>query len=353
MTSGCGGDGDCEQGLWVWRTLLCPGATDWLSSSRTSCGSALCTVSTGEWEHGKKHGTGYFLHHNGDSYDGEFYQDHPQGLCTLRYAASGDAYYGELHHGRRSGHGVLEYRNGDLYEGEFRHDVRSGEGVLRYATGEVYTGQFRHDKRHGFGTLVDRAGATVHQGMWKDDLFAPDFQPDEEGAEMTADGHEHQHHHKHHHKHHHHHKHRHHHHSHHDSEDHGGHGGGGEADQDPPVTQAQGDGDHHGHSPHTLPTSAEGHAVDVQRLKERLAQARELYTQKRLQKAKTAADIEHEHLQDAKSGKYTMAPKKALKAHAVEASMSAPDLPLLTEQAGHKEHPPKHKQQQQHTKKKP
>ena len=49
----------------------------------------------------------------------------------------------------RHGYGYLVNPNGDTYEGEFVYDARHGQGVYKFKNGDVYEGAFSQDKRHG------------------------------------------------------------------------------------------------------------------------------------------------------------------------------------------------------------
>lgn len=59
------------------------------------------------------------------------------GPGTLKYpdADGCKQYTGQFVHGKRHGHGILEFRNGSYFEGEFSDDKISGRGVFRFASG--------------------------------------------------------------------------------------------------------------------------------------------------------------------------------------------------------------------------
>jgi hypothetical protein len=269
----------------------------------TSCGNvvthlriSVCKILLkGDWEHGRRHGCGYFQHSNGDVYSGEFHQDKERGLCTLRYA-NGDSFFGELHHGKKIGHGLVQYRNGDLYEGEFSRDMRHGEGVFKFIDGSVYAGKFKDDQRHGFGVLTGVTGKVEYHGMWKNNKPAPDFKPEEEEADTETtdgDGHHHKHHHHHHHKHHHHH------HHHHDGSD-------GEAEEGEEEKSHR--KHHHKHSAEeetssvspspSLPNlAAKGDAADPT-AKEKMAEIKKLFASQSGAQVLTIAQIEAAHREE-------------------------------------------------------
>lgn len=81
----------------------------------------------------------------------------PHGIGTMLYARRDPGerakFYGEWVHGKRSGWGLLLWRNGSRYEGHFVEDKLGGQGVLSWALGLEYRGQWTNNYAHGRGEL--------------------------------------------------------------------------------------------------------------------------------------------------------------------------------------------------------
>ena len=79
---------------------------------------------------------------NGDVYKGEWANDVPHGMGTLRLAPAarvgcidGEVYTGQFVNKMKEGKGKFVWSNGDMYEGERKGDVRHGEGVMTFGNG--------------------------------------------------------------------------------------------------------------------------------------------------------------------------------------------------------------------------
>ena len=91
-------------------------------------------------------GQGRLIHSDGDSYEGEWYNDMPHGF------------------------GKFERHDGKVkYSGYWRMDKKHGEGVEIYEDGSEYHGNFFEGKKCGLGTLIGRNG--TYNGDFKDNLF--------------------------------------------------------------------------------------------------------------------------------------------------------------------------------------
>lgn len=99
----------------------------------------------GRIRNGKRDGQGTYSYENGDSFNGEWKNDH-----------------------KLIGH--YKFKNGDQFEGKFK-DNQLNFGVLKYANGETYEGEFRNGYRHGVGSYKDRNGEVVCEGHWENDNF--------------------------------------------------------------------------------------------------------------------------------------------------------------------------------------
>ena len=99
----------------------------------------------GEWQDGKRHGTGTYISPTGTRYEGEWENDGAsgQGVCVY---ADGRRYEGEFKEGLRHGKGILISSEGDRYEGEFENDLAHGEGIYIWGDGVRSEGEFREGK---------------------------------------------------------------------------------------------------------------------------------------------------------------------------------------------------------------
>jgi hypothetical protein len=132
------------------------------------------TVYEGQWARGQRHGHGALIDATID-YEGQHENDAPHGNGTCRFPNA--CYTGTMHHGARTGWGVVTYSNGQRHEGNFqdgkahgygihtwphgeRHegwyenDNMNGPGLQKFPNGTTYRGQFRDGVRHGHGTLT-------------------------------------------------------------------------------------------------------------------------------------------------------------------------------------------------------
>jgi hypothetical protein len=140
-------------------------------------------------EEGKREGFGKINYFGGDSYQGQWKNDRPEGLGLYiwklggRYLGnfekglpngegeriynSGNYFKGNFLAGKKNGLGVMCFKNGDVYDGMWEDDFMHGEGKYTWATGDVFIGRFVKDIRDGPGCL----NLVTHEslpGTWKD-----------------------------------------------------------------------------------------------------------------------------------------------------------------------------------------
>ena len=96
----------------------------------------------GEWQDGKRHGTGTYISPTGTRYEGEWENDEASGHGVCHYA-DGMKYDGQFENGERHGKGVLISPEGDRYEGQFKYDLLNGEGIFTWVDGVRSEGIFR------------------------------------------------------------------------------------------------------------------------------------------------------------------------------------------------------------------
>ena len=99
----------------------------------------------GEWQDGKRHGTGTYISPTGTRYEGEWENDEASGHGVCHYA-DGMKYDGQFENGERHGKGVLISPEGDRYEGQFKYDLLNGEGIFTWGDGVRSEGEFREGK---------------------------------------------------------------------------------------------------------------------------------------------------------------------------------------------------------------
>ena len=99
----------------------------------------------GEWQYGKRHGTGTYISPTGTRYEGEWENDGASGHGVCHYA-DGMKYDGQFENGERHGKGVLISPEGDRYEGQFKYDLLNGEGIYIWGDGVRSEGEFREGK---------------------------------------------------------------------------------------------------------------------------------------------------------------------------------------------------------------
>jgi len=95
------------------------------------------------------------------------FQEHARtGTHVEQYGMDGQ-YEGDFMHGMRHGRGRYEFR-GEIYNGEWKWDQRHGEGELKCSDGSTIKGSFQNGKPHGMATVVDKNGAQIYEGEFKD-----------------------------------------------------------------------------------------------------------------------------------------------------------------------------------------
>jgi hypothetical protein len=99
----------------------------------------------GEWQDGKRHGTGTYISPTGTRYEGEWENDEASGHGVCHYA-DGMKYDGQFESGERHGKGILISPEGDRYEGQFKYDLVNGEGIYTWGDGVRSEGEFREGK---------------------------------------------------------------------------------------------------------------------------------------------------------------------------------------------------------------
>ncbi|KAH3732013.1 phosphatidylinositol 4-phosphate 5-kinase 8 [Pelomyxa schiedti] len=146
------GDGvDVWDGEWVWNaTENTNEMQGWGVQRRmTTNGGAsvkmVVTVYEGEWDRDQWHGVGTWMS--------------PDGL--------GDIYHGQFDHGKKCGTGSILFGGGGSYVGGWKDDVFHGRGVRLWANGDRYDGQWVGGKEHGEGTKTWSRDGSSFTGLWE------------------------------------------------------------------------------------------------------------------------------------------------------------------------------------------
>ena len=127
----------------------------------------------GEWKQGRRHGQGHEKWKSREGvvyaeYEGQYQDDqfHGQGV----YRHFGSKYTGAFVQGRKQGSGEMEYANGDSYDGEWYNDLRCGRGkYIRKANGYIFDCEWVDGLKQGPGIEMQPKGY-VFEGNWIDNL---------------------------------------------------------------------------------------------------------------------------------------------------------------------------------------
>ena len=118
-------------------------------------------VFIGQFQDGKKHGTGTFITAE-DTIHGRWSNDV---LCDGKGEEEEETH--KLAPPPQQGHGSIATQNGSTYVGFFTNGLRHGTGVYVDAVSSVkYEGEWLNDKRHGRGLLFDGDGKMLFDGDW-------------------------------------------------------------------------------------------------------------------------------------------------------------------------------------------
>ena len=88
------------------------------------------------------------------AYSGELYGRLRHGQGSYEYSNRYFRYDGQWDMGRKSGTGVFSMGDGSRYEGEFVEGEIEGQGIRRWPDGGAYKGEFHRGELDGRGGLV-------------------------------------------------------------------------------------------------------------------------------------------------------------------------------------------------------
>lgn len=90
---------------------------------------------SGQFSGTKKHGQGYWVHPEGDSYEGTFEDNRHSGWGVYITGRSGKKYVGQWGDGKMNGWGVYFFnpQETEFFVGTYKDDRKDGQGLYRYA----------------------------------------------------------------------------------------------------------------------------------------------------------------------------------------------------------------------------
>jgi len=141
-------------------------------------GGKQVSVFEGDMHDGKKSGHGTEIFADGGRYEGEWRENDGNGHGIYIYP-NRDRYDGDWLHSEKHGHGVFTWADDSRYEGDWRNDHENGLGVLTLANGDRYEGQFIDGMASGHG-VMKFANGNSYEGQWRDE------RPDGRGRAVIA-----------------------------------------------------------------------------------------------------------------------------------------------------------------------
>ncbi|KAH3766609.1 phosphatidylinositol 4-phosphate 5-kinase 8 [Pelomyxa schiedti] len=105
-------------------------------------------------------------------YEGEWEKHQWHGCGTWHSPETGDMYHGQFDHGKRSGtgralFGVNDGQGGGSYVGAWKDGKFHGRGVRIWENGDKYEGDWECGKEHGSGTKTCACDGTSMVGVWE------------------------------------------------------------------------------------------------------------------------------------------------------------------------------------------
>ncbi|MBT5717532.1 MAG: hypothetical protein HOI70_11525 [Opitutae bacterium] len=114
---------------------------------------------------GKKNGKGFYVWHDGSTYEGDYKDDFRHGNGLFNWS-NGESYKGDYLDDERTGLGIYRWPDGSFYEGSFLKGKRHGSGVYQSINGVIYDGEWFDDMQHGEGKLTN-PNKTLVRGVWR------------------------------------------------------------------------------------------------------------------------------------------------------------------------------------------
>lgn len=119
----------------------------------------------GSWVMDQTHGKGSLMWADGDTYIGDWYNGERTGKGLFAYADK-TSYYGDFVIGSFHGKGTMKWPNGEEYYGDWKQNERTGFGQYTFSDGTIYTGYFLNGEQHGHGKTTFTDGSII-EGTWE------------------------------------------------------------------------------------------------------------------------------------------------------------------------------------------
>ncbi|CAB1119143.1 unnamed protein product [Ectocarpus sp. CCAP 1310/34] len=186
-------------------TLVYEGS--WQKSKRHGRGEQRYGVGTkdvssyaGDWKANCRHGHGTMTYASGNVYEGEWVEDHKEGMGVMNWKERRERYTGNWKQDLQCGYGEhvwieerpvsavsmdTQKQMCNVYRGEWLDGMRHGQGTFMYADGSRHTGQWRKNKKHGPAVFMSDNGRTF-EGLFDDDVMLGKVGQDDEHPELSA-----------------------------------------------------------------------------------------------------------------------------------------------------------------------
>lgn len=131
-------------------------------------------ISTGEIRNGLLHGKGVKEFNQSKPFlrriEGNWVDDIIKNSTTFAVYENKAEYRGEMKFSKRSGKGVMRFRNGEEYNGEWFCGIKHGSGVYRWRDGTVYEGGFKLNMMWGDGKLSFSDGTCFEGSFLRNEI---------------------------------------------------------------------------------------------------------------------------------------------------------------------------------------
>ncbi len=168
-------NGDRFEGTFINNKLDGQGKLAWESGANYE----------GSFKNGLRHGNGVFRYPSaGVEYVGEFANSkrHGQGKLTDGNQCE---YEGVWVDGQKCGQGRMRYATGETYQGEWKNDLPNGKGVMCWTDkNERYDGEWKDGKQHGHGEYFWEEPSNAHSKS--NDTSSPETESADPSAVATV-----------------------------------------------------------------------------------------------------------------------------------------------------------------------
>ncbi len=125
-------------------------------------------ITEGIWHEGNiVYGRIFFS--NGDIYEGEMKNSHPDGKGKISYS-NGEIYEGDFKQGEMTGKGIFTFSDRTQYIGDIENGFFKGNGKMRWNNGIEYNGSFLDSTLNGKG-IITNMQQEKYEGMFEKNEF--------------------------------------------------------------------------------------------------------------------------------------------------------------------------------------